>query len=90
MFPPGAVQFQGTATILGAGDPAALRAFESSWFHRRILAAEQRIVTEGAEVCFIGIRPHRTLFTYGIGMSALDTLRHPRQAIGRVHLPAER
>lgn len=90
MFPPGAVQFEGTATILGVGDPAALRAFESSWFHRRILAAEQRIVADGDNMCFIGIRPHPTLFTYGIGMSALDILRRPRQAIGRVHLPAGR
>ncbi len=36
-------------------------------------------------MCFIAIKPSRTLFTYGIGMTALDTVRHPRQAIGRVH-----
>lgn len=90
LFPPAAVQFQADATIVGADDTAALHAFEASWFHRRILGTEQHIVTEGANMCFIAIRPRRTLYTYGIGMSALDILRHPRQAISRIDLPAGR
>jgi general stress protein 26 len=90
LFPPAAVQFQATATIVDADDSAALAAFRSTWFHRRILRAEQHIVAEGGEMCFIAIRPHHTLFTYGIGMSALDILRRPRQAISRVHLPTGR
>ena len=90
LFPPAAVQFHGTATIVDADDGAAIAAFQSTWFHRRILRAEQRIVEEGGEMCFIAIRPMRVLFTYGVGMSALRVMRRPRQAIGRVDLPADR
>jgi uncharacterized protein YhbP (UPF0306 family) len=87
MFPPHVIQFQGTAMVAPAEDEAAVRAFSSSWFLRRILAAERRIVTEGGHVCFIRIRPERTLFTYGLGMSVLDNLRRPRVAIGRATIP---
>ncbi|MEO3758843.1 pyridoxamine 5'-phosphate oxidase family protein [Mycobacterium sp. B14F4] len=90
LFPPSAVQFRATATILSADDPAAIAAFRSTWFLRRILRAERRIVSEGGEMCFIAIRPMRTLSTYAIGMSALAVTRHPRQATGRVDLPAGR
>lgn len=90
VFPPRAIQFQGTATVVPADDANAVRAFSSSWFLRRILATEQRIVTEGGDLCFIRIRPARMLFTYGMGMSVLGNLRHPRAAIGRVAIPAGR
>jgi uncharacterized protein YhbP (UPF0306 family) len=90
VFPPRAIQFQGTATVVSAEDEDAVRAFSASWFLRRILAAEQRIVAEGGEMCFIRVRPERMLFTYGMGMSVLDNLRHPRAAIGRVAIPAGR
>jgi len=90
VFPPRAIQFLGTATVVSAEDDGAVRAFSSSWFLRRILATEQRIVTEGGELCFIRIRPERMLFTYGMGTSVLDNLRHPRSAIGRVAIPAGR
>lgn len=90
LFPPRAVQFQGVAEVLEAQDPAALRAFRASWFHRRILAAEQRILADGENLCFVAIRPHATVFTYGVGMSALEILRRPRQAAGRTHLPTGR
>ncbi|MCA4725251.1 pyridoxamine 5'-phosphate oxidase [Mycolicibacterium sp. (ex Dasyatis americana)] len=90
LFPPAAVQFQATATIVGSHDTAALAAFQSTWFHRRILHAEQRIVSQTGEMCFLAIRPHRALSTYGIGMSALSILRRPRQAISRVHIPPNR
>jgi hypothetical protein len=86
-FPPSAIQFVGSAEILDAEDDDALAAFRSSWFHRRILAAEERIVNEHAQMCFIAIRAGGTLFTYGIGMSPLHILRRPREAIGRVRLP---
>lgn len=86
-FPPRAIQFMGTATVLGADDEGANRAFESSWFLRRILAAERRIVTEGGNLCFIRVRPQDKLFTYGMGMSVLGNLRRPRGAIGRVTIP---
>jgi uncharacterized protein YhbP (UPF0306 family) len=86
-FPPRAIQFMGTAEVVGANDEHALRAFASSWFLRRILRAEQRIVAEGGDLCFIRIRPERTLFTYGMGMSMLDNVRRPRQAIGRTAIP---
>lgn len=86
-FPPRAIQFLGTATVLAADDEGANRAFESSWFLRRILATERRIVTEGEDMCFIRIRPDGKLFTYGMGMSVFDNLRRPRGAIGRVTIP---
>lgn len=89
IVPPAVVQFRGAAEILGGEHPGALRAFRHSWFHRRILATEQRIVTEPAEMCFIAIIPQRTLFTYGIGMTALDVVRGPGHALGRVRLPMD-
>lgn len=89
IVPPAVVQFAGAAEILDGEHAAAIRAFHHSWFHRRILAAEQRLVTEPAEMCFIAIRPNRTLFTYGIGMTPLDVVRRPRQAIGRVRLSTD-
>jgi uncharacterized protein YhbP (UPF0306 family) len=90
VFPPRAIQFQGTATVVSAEDEEAAHAFSASWFLRRILATEQRIVIEGGDLCFIRIRPERMLFTYGMGMSVLGNLRHPRAAIGRVAIPAGR
>lgn len=89
-FPPRAIQFPGTATVLAADDEGANRAFESTWFLRRILATERRIVIEGGDLCFIRIRPEGKLFTYGMGMSVLGNLRRPRGAIGRVTIPAGR
>ena len=90
VVPPSVVQFTGSAEILSDRDRDAVEAFQSSWFHRRILAAEQRIVAELPEMCFIAIRPQGALFTYGIGMTALEVVRRPRQAIGRVRLPEDR
>jgi uncharacterized protein YhbP (UPF0306 family) len=89
-FPPRAIQFLGTAEVVAADDGGALRAFASTWLLRRILRTEQRIVTEGGDLCFIRIRPAGKLFTYGMGMSALENLRRPRQAIGRVPIPQGR
>ncbi len=86
MMPPAAVQFVGSAEILDHQNADARRAFHASWFLRRILAAEERIVSQGAELCFIAVRPRRWLSTYGIGISALDIVRHPGEAIGRVDL----
>lgn len=85
-FPPRAVQFQGTATVVPGDHRRALCAFASSWFLRRILVAEQRIVTQGGDLCFICIRPDSTVFTYGIGMSLWHNARQPRDAIGRVKI----
>jgi hypothetical protein len=90
LFPPRVIQFFGTATVVPADDEGASRAFESSWFLRRILAKERRIVSEGGDLCFIRIRPAPTLFTYGMGMSVLGNLRRPRGAIGRVSIPPGR
>ena len=85
-FPPRAVQFQGTATVVPGDHRRALRAFASSWFLRRILVAEQRIVTQGGDLCFVCIRPDPMVFTYGIGMSLWHNVRQPRDAIGRVKI----
>lgn len=89
VFPPRAIQFLGTATVVADDDAGANRAF-TSWFLRRILAAERRIVAEGGDLCFIRIRPNGTLFTYAMGMSVWSNLRQPRGAIGRVTIPEER
>ncbi|OBC08047.1 hypothetical protein A5784_01050 [Mycobacterium sp. 852013-50091_SCH5140682] len=90
LFPPATVQFQATATILDSHDVAALAAFQSTWFHRRILRAEQRIVAETGDMCFIAIRPHHILSTYGIAMPAATIMRRPAHAISHAHLPAGR
>jgi uncharacterized protein YhbP (UPF0306 family) len=90
IFPPRAIQFMGTATVLAADDEAANHAFASTWFLRRILATERRIVAEGEDMCFLRIRPEGKLFTYGMGMSVLGNLRRPRGAIGRVTIPVGR
>lgn len=90
VFPPRAIQFLGTATVVADDDAGANRAFESSWFLRRILATERRIVAEGGDLCFIRICPNGTLFTYAMGMSVWSNLRQPRGAIGRVTIPEGR
>lgn len=90
IFPPSAIQFLGTAEVLSHDDHMAVSAFGSSWFLRRILAEEQRIVAEGGDLCFIRICPDPTVFTYGIGMSPLSILRRPRSAIGRIAIPPDR
>ncbi|HEY9265474.1 MAG TPA: pyridoxamine 5'-phosphate oxidase, partial [Mycobacterium sp.] len=87
VFPPRAIQFLGTATIGCGRRRGGNRTFEGSWFLRRILATERRIVTEGGRLCFNRIRPNRTVFTYAIGMTVWDNLRQPRGAIGRVTIP---
>lgn len=89
-FPPRAIQFQGTATVVPSEHDGALRAFDSTWFLRRILGAEQRIVAEGGDLCFIRIHPQPTVFTYGIGMSIWDNMRRPRSAVGRERIPDDR
>ena len=89
-FPPSAIQFQGSASIVSSQSREAIRAFSSSWFLRRILATERRIVAEGGELCFICIRPDPTVFTYALGMSPVQNLRRPQQAIGRVAIPQDR
>lgn len=77
-FPPSAIQFQGSASILSSENSEAIRAFNSSWFLRRILATERRIVAEGGDLCFIRIRPDPTVFTYALGMSGVENMRRPR------------
>ncbi|MGB8502307.1 pyridoxamine 5'-phosphate oxidase family protein [Mycobacterium sp.] len=90
LFPPSAIQFQGSASIISSQDDGAVRAFNSSWFFRRILATEHRIVAQGGDLCFIRIRPDPPVFTYALGMSPVENMRRPRQAIGRVAIPADR
>ena len=89
-FPPRCIQFQATATVVGHEHRGAIRAFGSSWFLRRIMATEQRIVTQGGDLCFIQIHPAATIFTYGMGMSLTENMRRPRAAIGRVSIPTDR
>jgi general stress protein 26 len=86
-FPPRVIQFQGTATVVSGSDEAAIRAFASSWFLRRILMTERRIVAHGGMLCFLRIHPDTTVFTYGMGRSLLENIRRPRDAIGRVTIP---
>lgn len=91
VFPPRCVQFLGMATVLDGDDAAAIQAFDSSWFLRRILATEHRIVAQGdGDLCFLRIGPGSTVFTYGMHTSLLANLRRPRGAIGRVAVPPDR
>jgi hypothetical protein len=54
-FPPAVVQSSQRCDFRSGRQRIA--AFRSSWFHRRILAAERRIVNEHADTGFIAIRP---------------------------------
>ncbi len=90
LFPPSAIQFQGAASIVSSQNDDAVRAFNSSWFLRRILSTEHRIVAQGGDLCFIRIRPDPTVFTYALGMSPFANMRRPRQAVGRVAIPKDR
>jgi hypothetical protein len=76
--------------VLPDDDDDALRAFDSTWLLRRILSAERRIVADGGQLCFLRIQPDRVIFTYGIGTTLWDNVRHPRRAIGRERIPDNR
>jgi hypothetical protein len=78
---------QGTAEVVDGADEDALRAFGSSWFGRRVLSTERRIVSHGGDLCFIRIRPDPVIFTYGVPSSS--GLRWWRQALAQ-HRPQRR
>jgi len=66
-IPPRVIQFQGRAEILPVTNPKANEVYK--W----------RIIDE-ADGCFIHIRPHRKIWTQGIGMSFIERARHPEKS----------
>lgn len=87
-LPPSSVQFQGKAELLTLNDEAAREAFNASMVLRRVLkiqlAQKQEVST------FIRVRPNPVIFTYGVGISVMQLVKHIEAAAGRVEIPASR
>jgi nitroimidazol reductase NimA-like FMN-containing flavoprotein (pyridoxamine 5'-phosphate oxidase superfamily) len=77
MFPPFAVQFQGTAEILSGTDPRIVQLFESGRF-KAIISTKD---FEDPHTCFARIVPARRISTFGIGVPLLQIVREPTSAI---------
>jgi nitroimidazol reductase NimA-like FMN-containing flavoprotein (pyridoxamine 5'-phosphate oxidase superfamily) len=81
-FPPLSVQFQGAAELLAPDDPR-LTAL--------IAAGKLKAVTTHGELdlpggCFIKITPNRRIVTYGLGVSIIQFIREPLNALRTVEL----
>lgn len=83
-YPGATVQFVGSAEIVDHDDADARRAFHAWWFS--VASSPPRSASSLSVLSSIGPRPRRWLSTHAIGMSALDTVRHPGGAIGRREL----
>jgi nitroimidazol reductase NimA-like FMN-containing flavoprotein (pyridoxamine 5'-phosphate oxidase superfamily) len=81
-FPPGEVQFQGTAEVLAMDDPEIVALVEAGKLKKVTSHGE----LERPDGCFIRIRPGRKVNTYGVGMSLIQLMRHPLEAAGSVEL----
>lgn len=77
--PPSAVQFQGTAELVGRDDPALLDLVARGLL--KTVTGHGELERDGA--CFVRITPGRTLHTYGLGMSLWRLIREPLDAAGR-------
>jgi uncharacterized protein YhbP (UPF0306 family) len=66
-IPPRVIQFQGRAEILTPTDPNANRVYK--WK-----------IPKDVDGCFIHVRPEGRIWTQGIGMSAIERVRHPEKA----------
>lgn len=80
--PPSSVQFAATAEILAPTDPAIVALVERG----RLKAVTGHGELELPDGCFLRITPAATLYTYGLGLSLWDLIRHPLDAGGRVVL----
>lgn len=81
--PPMAVQFQGTAEILGVKDPQVTALLEAGRLKR--IARLGAIDAPG--VCFVRVTPRKRIATYGLGIPLLRLLRDVSQGARSVPLP---
>ncbi|WXG42471.1 MAG: pyridoxamine 5'-phosphate oxidase family protein [Candidatus Freyarchaeum deiterrae] len=70
--PQSCVQFQGTAEILAADDPVALRMFQSS----RVLKSSLEHTRMLGDPIFIRIEPDEKIFLWGLGANVWQIIRH--------------
>ncbi len=87
-LPPSTVQFQGTAEILPLADDKAREAFNASMILRRVLKLQ--LAQKGDVSLFIRVRPGSTVFTYGVGMSILELMKHVERAASRVQVSSSK
>nr|MDO8081146.1 pyridoxamine 5'-phosphate oxidase family protein [Candidatus Freyarchaeota archaeon] len=71
-IPQSCVQFQGTAEILSADDPVALRIFQSSRVFKSSLEHTKML----GDPIFIRIEPDEKIFLWGLRASVLQIIRH--------------
>lgn len=82
-YPGAAVQCVGSAEIVDYDDADARRAFHAWWFSVASFPPRSASSLSVLSCALSSPRPRRLLSTYGIGMSALATVRHPGGSIGR-------
>lgn len=83
LFPPFAVQFQGTATLLPVTDQRIQDLFAAGRLKGIISAKDFR---EDPGTVFARIVPNRRVSSYGVGVSLLQIVRHPTSAMRSVAL----
>jgi len=91
--PPAYIMLQGEAEILRGDDTAATSSFKSRYMLRMLLrwANDQRI-SYGTETCFIRIKPHPIIITYGLGLSLMSLRRNigsSGESVVKVVIPPE-
>lgn len=87
LLPPHCVQFQGTADTVPIEDETANEAF-GSLLLREVLKLERKHVQQKA--VFIRIHPDPVIFTYGLGLSFVELMKHIGAASSRVRIPSPR
>ncbi len=83
LFPPFAVQFQGTATLLPVTDQRIQDLFAAGRL-KGIISAKD--FNEDPGTIFARIVPNRRVTSYGLGVSLLQIVKHPAIAIRGVDL----
>jgi len=84
MGPPMAVQFQGTAEILGMDDPHVVRLRDAGRL-KKIMPAGMKTAAQAQGVCVMKVVPGRRISTYGLGVPLRRILRDP--ACGQRSVP---
>lgn len=87
-LPPNSIQFRGRAEIIRLTDEIAKDAFNSSIILRRVL--KMQLVQKPEVSTFIRIQPDPVLFTYGVGMTIFQLMKHIEGAASRVEIPTSR
>jgi len=87
-LPPSSIQFEATAAIIPLSDETSRMTFERSFITKRILSLQ---LAQKSEVStFIRVRPSSVMFTYGVGLSIFQLMKHVEGAAARVEIPPGR